>query len=533
MLHQRPEIHQMIRAIFSRCHPTVMDKAIATLIRNDSNLNYTQNQIGLLLTIQTQYHRSIGHSLQNHHHLLDFTKEGAFGAYKTHEILDGFIQEIKDKIPLHTARDRQSNKDFWRLFVHELVQSSLSIGEWKVPLECLDTIPIIEAVTNYLKYHRSGHEQEQVHVITDDEDFASDLLALVSISNFAIPRRGIEVKKEMMRALSEHVVVDKHYYPKDMKRDKVPLFVRFLAESGWFKQQLLSIKRRNEQNGNAINASSNTSYGFFVHQTARFKDQGDLFTKLYKDPHKIVMLWPPNGIVNFLPNENIIYKHSYHKYVSTPGGSYLCRNYFNLERIVNATELATSLGIVFLFADHGLVMQSIQEMLRMQSIKSYLRAQLKQMRIALIQVRVRIKRLLDTERNDWAFFTDDISGAKLVTEARKIVLEIMHFKDISNRKEKRQYYEFWRSFCEIIISLMRQKTAESGMMKEDHELSRIGTIEACLLWKAMDVFLDSSYSFHVVTGVGWDRDLFSRDSIHSVCNYLECPDVLDIVQWVK
>ena len=68
-------------------------------------------------------------------------------------------------------------------------------------------------------------------------------------------------------------------------------------------------------------------------------------------------------------------------------------------------------------------------------------------------------------------------------------------------------------------------------------MSDIVAIEACMVYKGIELYLDSSYSIHVIweleDGTEYGKTPFSKERMMDICRDLQCMDIYDNIKWIE
>ena len=144
--------------------------------------------------------------------------------------------------------------------------------------------------------------------------------------------------------------------------------------------------------------------------------------------------------------------------------------------------------------------------------------------------------------------SDEQFGELLVT-ATMMVENELKFKIPNDRKERKQYIQFWKEFARCIEVEVIKKDHSKGL---EWELKEIGKqlkqrssrdcidrmlFESILYWKCIDLRLDPSYDVHVIALDRQRNTMFSREQerveFDELAHAMGCPELIDqgLVRW--
>ena len=193
----------------------------------------------------------------------------------------------------------------------------------------------------------------------------------------------------------------------------------------------------------------------------------------------------------------------------------------NNQIVRNATWMTDVVHELFLLTDAA----NMDEVFRLTEQSSGYKVHFKKMRLPLMRgVFKALKKMQKEPRNSKK------------EEWLAMIGHQLKLKDHTHTKaaELKSDLDFWRCFGRIYSEVAhRRLTAFSryvaGSKTVTHEEASVFTIEILALWKAIDVFLDPSFSLHIIALKG--DDAVSRRRLKNVTEKLECPELLECVEW--
>ena len=128
-----------------------------------------------------------------------------------------------------------------------------------------------------------------------------------------------------------------------------------------------------------------------------------------------------------------------------------------------------------------------------------------------------------------------VEPTQCARECRDIIIEEVHLRDVKRREEKRENLHFWWVFAELYLETSVEYVGSSELLRNNQEILDIAAIEACMVYKGIELYLDTSYSIHVIweleDATAYRNSPFSKENMLNICRDLECMDIYDNIKY--
>ena len=520
------QVTREIYDFFALVHPAIFKEAM-------SKMNHSR----LLQTISSMF------ALYQKHHL----KEDVYGIMDEEDQLidiqrcavsQGHTQDICKAVSrwMTTTVSGASLQRFWfdlLSYVREIVHSKIRETartelEEDPPQWIPGRIAFAEALDYWFRMNAkpSKRPTPNVHLVimspfsTFSVEDLTDVFEKVDFQSW-------DLRREILKLLSW-----KTHESSDIgwKQRRLPYIDLALDTCNWIKKQLLEIKII------ADDSSSNSPHPetvpFVILQDVDFC----FVEELLSNPRNILLFWPrPIDQLStmIMDQHNIIFKNSMQRFMESnvvlP---------FKTEIIHNATELAFALCALFVRVN----IEMASDMLKRLENAQRGNAECRFFKASLIKsVWLRVRVFLAQKAMDAANWSEEqMIKCTYCPEAETMIILMLNLKNLRESNQRRHNQEFWTVFVQCysasLQSLARRNAGDllDLMRRLDLLNDPVDVIEALLVHRAIEQYLDPSFSVYVITESEYVKNEtgFSKHKIMDVARKLEYESVVDRIQWI-